>query len=416
MRPLAFLLALITVLAAPAQRASAQLGTVSGVSREGSRLYLHLGQDTLSVRVCKPDMVNIDYRPPGKFAPETQCIPTANWPEVPTKFRLDSDPLVISTAAMTVLISRSPCRISIYDKSNKLLVKEADITGVSQGSLSLTGADGSHFFGIRGWEYLDHAGSQEELSPSPKPYEIRAGSEGYTSGPFVWSNQGYGIYVDTAGGHCTISTPNSITFSGLSKPNVDYYVMVGNAYRVHTLLDQLTGLPPMFPKWALGLFNSEFAGITEPTFREIIAGYRLRGIPFDNYVFDFDWKDWSGDDYGEWHWNPVKFPTGPTGQLKRDMDARGIKMVGIMKPRIHLHTTAGHYATVAGFWVKKAPYTDYFDHGLVNDLDFSLPSCREWFWDHSTGAFDLGIVGWWNDEADAWGDNFEFMDMAQAAV
>jgi hypothetical protein len=191
-RPSVWLLAfLLALLAAPMQRASAQLGAVSGVSREGARLCLHLGQDTLYVRVCKADMVNIDYRPHGKFAPETQCLPTVNWPEVPTKFRLDSDPLVISTSAMTVQIRRSPCRIAIYDNSKKLLVKETDARGVSPDGLALIGADGSHFFGIRGWEYLDHAGSQQELAPSPKPYEIRAGSEGYTSGPFVWSNQGY---------------------------------------------------------------------------------------------------------------------------------------------------------------------------------------------------------------------------------
>ena len=190
--------------------------------------------------------------------------------------------------------------------------------------------------------------------------------------------------------------------------------MAGNAYRVHTLLDQLTGFPPLFPKWALGLFNSEFAGITEPIFRHIIDGYRSRGIPFDTYVFDFDWKDWSGDDYGEWHWNPVKFPSGASGQLKRDMDAKGIKMVGIMKPRIHVNTIQGRYATSHGFWVKKPFYTDYFDHGLVGDLDFSDPACRQWFWDHSVDAFNTGIIGWWNDEADAWGDNLAFLYMAES--
>jgi alpha-glucosidase len=411
--PAAFALTLIGIFAEPAPGALAQMGNITSVTHHGSQLNITAGQDKLIVRVCTPGMIQVDFQPNGKSAPETQFLAKRTWPATAAKFSLTTNPLVITTAQMVMTISRAPCRISVYDRSKHLLVQEPE-AGALPGQLALIGGADSHFFGIRGWEYLDHAGSQQELAPSDKPYSIRAGSEGYTSGPFVWSSKGYGIYVDTAGGSCAIGSAGTVTFSNLSKPNTDYYVMAGDAYALHRSLDQLTGLPPLFPKWALGLFNSEFAGIHESDMRSIVDGYRSRGIPFDTYVNDFDWKDWSGDNYGEWHWNPVKFPDGASGELKRDMDAEGIKMVGIMKPRIHVNTVQGRYATAHGFWVKKPFYTDYFDHGQVGDLDFSIPACRQWFWDHSEEAFDTGIVGWWNDEADAWGDNFEFMDMAQA--
>lgn len=97
------------------------------------------------------------------------------------------------------------------------------------------------------------------------------------------------------------------------------------------------------------------------------------------------------------------------------MQAAGIKLAGIMKPRIHVDSEEGRYATEHHFWVKnRLPYEDYFSHRLTNDLDFSIPECRVWFWQHSQAAFDSGIVGWWNDEADAWGSTWEFMYMAQA--
>ncbi len=406
-------LALLGVFAGPAERVCAQAGAVSSVTRDGNQLTITAGLDKLIVRVCTPGMIQVDFQPGGQRAPETQFLVKRTWPGAAAKFSLTTAPMVITTTQMSMTISRASCRIAVYDHSKRLLVQEPE-AGAAPGQLALTGAAGSRFFGVRGWEFLDHAGSQQELAPSDKPYSIRAGSEGYTSGPFVWSNQGYGVYVDTAGGSCTIGSAGTITFSNLSKPNTDYYVMAGNAYALHRSLDQLTGLPPMFPKWALGLFNSEFAGIHESDMRSIVDGYRSRGIPFDTYVNDFDWKDWSGDNYGEWRWNPVKFPSGQSGQLKRDMDAKGIKIVGIMKPRIHVNTVQGRYATAHGFWVKRPFYMDYFDHGQVGDLDFSIPACRQWFWDHSESAFDTGIAGWWNDEADAWGDNFEFMDMAQA--
>jgi alpha-glucosidase len=390
------------------------MGNVTSVTRNGDQLSIVAGADKMNVRVCTADMVKVDYQQNGQTSLETPFMTSTSWTSVPAKFNIDSDPIVIATSRMVVSISRNPCRISIYDNSKNLLVKEQDAEGAYKGGLNLSTAEGSHYYGIRGWDSFKHVGSIEELTPKSDPYGIYAGAEGNTGGPFLWSNKGYGIYVDTAGGNCTISDPTTVDFSGISKTNTEYYVMVGNAYAIHSDVDQITGLPPMFPKWALGLFNSEFCGITEPTFRSIIDGYRSRGIPFDTYVFDFDWKDWSGDNYGEWRWNPVKFPSGPSGQLKADMDAKGIKMVGIMKPRIHVNTVQGKYATDNGFWVKKPFYTDYFDHGQVGDLDYSIPACRQWFWDHAEDAYDKGILGWWNDEADAWGDNYAFMYMAQS--
>jgi alpha-glucosidase len=394
--------------------ANAQLGAITGVTRSGDELTITSGTDILTVLVCKPDLIKVVYEPNGQTTPESPIMSTTNWAPVAAKFQTASDPIVITTSSISVHISRLPCRLSVYDSAGNLLLKEQDALGVYPHGLNLTGATGSHYYGLHGWGYLDYAGSTEELAPRSQPYGIYAGSEGNTGGPFLWSNKGYGIFIDTVGAQCAITDPTTIDFSNISKPDVEYYILAGNAYRLHTLLDDVTGLPPMFPKWALGLFNSEDAGITEPIFRSIIDGYRSRGIPFDTYVNDFDWKDWSGDNYGEWKWNPVKFPDGPTGALKKEMDARGIKIVGIMKPRIHVNTVQGQYATDHGFWVKKPFYIDYFDHGTVGDLDFSIPACRQWFWEHCLPSFNTGIVGWWNDEADAWGDNLAFMYMAES--
>jgi alpha-glucosidase (family GH31 glycosyl hydrolase) len=177
----------------------------------------------------------------------------------------------------------------------------------------------------------------------------------------------------------------------------------------------LTGKPPMFPKWALGFSNSEFADMNEGRCARNVEGYRSRGIPIDLYTFDFQWKAWGDDHYGEERWNPVNFPNGPSGVFKKRMEVSGIKLAGIMKPRIHLDTEEGRYATAHNFWVKgRAPYNDYFSGKLTNDLDFSIPECRQWFWEHAVPSFDSGIVGWWNDEADAWGSTREGMYMAQA--
>jgi alpha-glucosidase len=405
------LIAALGVLAA--MRCLAQ--DVSLATRNGDRIVLTLGRDRLVVQVCKEDLLRVDYQPEGRLSPDTPSIATESWPAAAASFDMVSDPITIATRSMVVKIDRSPCRISVYDPNNRLLIREDGRRGGKKAFVGFSCAPGSHFYGLKGWEYLDDSKGQMEMLPSPDPYAIRAGSEGNTGGPLVWSNLGYGVYVDTGGGFCRIGADGTLRFTGLSKVDIDYYILAGTPYEIQGSVADLTGKPPMFPKWALGFSNSEFADMNEKLCLANVEGYRSRGIPFDLYTFDFQWKAWGDDNYGEWRWNPVNFPDGPSGAFKNRMAALGVKMAGIMKPRIHVDTVEGRYATEHGFWVPgRKPYADYFSHKLVNDLDFSNPACRRWFWDHAVAAFDTGIAGWWNDEADAWDDNWEFLHMQQA--
>jgi len=387
----------------------------TGESRAGDRLTLALGSDRLVVQVCKDDLLKVDFQPDGRTSPDTPSIGTESWPAVQASFDVASTPMTISTGKMVIKIDRAPCRISVYDANHRLLVSENGPRVRGKDGVDFTSPPGSHFYGLKGWQFLDDSNGQMEMTPNPAPYAIRAGNEGNTGGPLVWSNQGFGIYVDTDGGNCRIASPEDLQFAGLSKIDTEYFVMVGSPYDIQESVADLTGRPPMFPKWALGFSNSEFADMNEALCLNNVNGYRSRGIPFDLYTFDFQWKAWGEDNYGEWRWNPTNFPGGPSGAFKARMAALGVKLAGIMKPRVHVDSVQGRYATAHGFWVPgRAPYADYFSHRLVNDLDFPNADCRQWFWQHAEAAFDSGIVGWWNDEADAWDNTWEFMDMQRA--
>jgi len=392
--------------------------SVTDVAAGGDLLSFSADGSRIEVQVCLPNLIKVTVAKSGKKATATPSIFAKNWADVPVTFDLNSDPLVMKTGKMVIKASRASGRISFYDPNGNLLIKEHDEDGVYQTwqkGVHFATRPGSHFYGIKGWEYLDDSRGQMEMRPSAQAYPIRAGAEGQTGGPFLWSNQGYGVFVNTESGFCHIRSDTDVRFFDLSGDAVSYYVAAGSAYDVQQAIAELTGKPPMFPKWALGFSNSEFADMNEDRCAANVEGYRSRGIPIDLYTFDFQWKAWGEDHYGEERWNPVNFPNGPSGLFKKRMDALGIKLAGIMKPRIHLDTEEGRYATAHGFWVKgRAPYNDYFSGKLTNDLDFSIPDCRQWFWEHAIPAFDSGIVGWWNDEADAWGSTYEGMHMAQA--
>jgi alpha-glucosidase len=382
------------------------------------RVAFSLDGNRVSVELCRPNLVKVSVAQAGQTGVPTPSIAQTTWAGVDAVLDVQADPIVLKTSQMVVEISRATGHVSVRDPAGHWLIGEHAGEGVYQTwqkGVHFTTRAGSHFYGVRGWAYLDDSRGQMEMAPSAQPYPIQAGAEGYTGGPFLWSNRGYGVFLNTDAGFCYIRDDTDVRFYGLSGTDVTYYVAVGSAYAVQEAIAELTGKPPMFPKWAMGFSNSEFADMNEARCAANVAGYRARGIPIDLYTFDFQWKDWGDDHYGEMRWNPVNFPNGPSGRFKQRMAAQGIKLAGIMKPRIHVDSEQGRYATAHQFWVKgRMPYPDYFSGKLTNDLDFSIPECRQWFWEHARGAFESGIVGWWNDEADAWGSVWEGMYMAEA--
>jgi alpha-glucosidase (family GH31 glycosyl hydrolase) len=107
------------------------------------------------------------------------------------------------------------------------------------------------------------------------------------------------------------------------------------------------------------------------------------------------------------------------------MHDKGIKLVGIFKPRIVLRNVEGNLTTAAQyaydhklFFDWEQPYIDYFSNRPALDIDFSKPTARSWFWDHMAPAYRSGLQYFWNDEADSIGNamfpNFQNADMQRA--
>jgi alpha-glucosidase len=390
---------------------NAALGNITNVTRNGDILTIAIGSDQLIVQVCKPELLKIDYLPGGASSADTAIIGNTTWSAVGATIDTASNPMVITTGKMVAKINKTPCRILVYDASGAtLLLKEQDAEGVYNDGVKFNYLSGSNFYGIGGYDAWENCSNCMLRNSGGS---VHAGQQGDCGAPLVWSNKGYGVLIDSDGGSFTINSTD-LNFSACSKTDIEYYVAVGNPKEILGAVADVSGKPPMLPKWGMGFTNSEW-GITQSELISNVDTYRSKQIPIDNYTLDFDWKAWGQDNYGEWVWNTSKFPGGPSGTLKSTMDAKGIKLTGIMKPRIHVNTVQGTYATNNGFWWPgKSPYSDYFSGQPVNDLNFALAACRTWYFDHIKSSFDTGIVGWWNDEADAGFDNWEFMNMQKA--
>ncbi|MGC2173663.1 MAG: TIM-barrel domain-containing protein [Candidatus Sulfotelmatobacter sp.] len=347
---------------------------------------------------------------------------------------MSTNPLVLRTREMTVNINQGPIpAVNVIGTQGNGLTESDPLSDAGAHRATFERTSSEPIYGIRGIGLDD---------PHPtivrdQGGKVQAGVQGNGGAPFFFTAH-YGVFIDSNGGAFATSGKN-VTFSGDSRAELEYFIIVGPPLRVMAGLADLTGHPPMSPKWTLGFLNSQW-GSNEKELKEIVNNYRSKHIPLDGFILDFDWKAWGEDNYGEWRWNstsgpgnvePDKFPDGASGLLARQMLSQGVHLTGILKPRILVYkpgsTTelqeAAAYAEEHHLWYPNEPnYEDYFTHRLARDLDFRLPATRAWIWKHLEPAFDAGMQGWWNDEADYTQlpdksdfifDNYQFFSMAR---
>jgi alpha-glucosidase len=390
------------------------------------------GSSALDVQIMENAMVRVHVLHGGTSAPRTLVIdphPVLREPSAVTRSEKGGF-YTLSAPSITVQVLETwPYVITFFDASGRQLLRSADPFSEARASrVTMQHAANDTLYGIHGLGREDTALGLTRNDGG----RVAAGVQGDSGAPFVFSVD-YGLLVDSDGGEFT-TKPGSLSFVHDSRPDVEYFVFAGPPLQTVAALSRLVGPPPLPPKWTLGFLNSQW-GSTQSEVEKIVATYRSKELPIDGFILDFDWKAWGEDDYGEWRWNstsgagnvaPDKFPGGADGDFAREMAAEGVKLSGILKPRILLTvagdsnraTEAAAYATEHHFWYSsEEPMEDYFSHRLAKDLDFNIPEERSWYWQHLLPAFHAGMVGRWNDEADLAGktifNNFQFLNMGR---
>ena len=368
----------------------------------------------LALRVVGNDVLRVHFLPAGRAsAPALVMAPdAARAPADPVKVRLTNHDVVLRCGALRAVLDRNTKTLELFDgASHEPLLRETDIASLAHGTAQFRFAPHAALYGVHGFDAFQKASSG--LLRTGRQLAT-AGEQGDAGAPFVWSTSGFGVLVDSQKTLFNLSD-GALGLLKQTRPDVDVYLIAGAPKRIFAAVADLTGHAPLFPKWSLGFINSQW-GMNEQELLRIVRRYRMLRIPLDAFSPDFDWKAWGEDHYGEFRWNTRKFPDGPSGKLDRELSALGVHLIGIMKPRIHVDTVEGRYATTHHLWIPGEKATlDYFSHKPVKTLDFDNPATRKWFFnpvlEHS---FETGIVGWWNDEADETGDDKQFFNMERA--
>jgi alpha-glucosidase len=284
--------------------------------------------DVVEVQAFAPNIVRIHIEPGGKSSPPTLVIDPRLQPTGVDSVRVDSNGAAqtLNSPEMRVAVNDNPpFAIQVQDARGKTLVTVKSDPQPGRGQQRrgtvIIHDENENLYGIHGldWHESD-AGILRNLGGT-----VAAGFQGDGGAPFFFTRQ-YGVLVDSDGGSFQ-TVDDTIRFQRGSRPDTEYFVIVGPPMKTMAGLAALTGRPPMPPKWTLGFLNSQW-GSTEEEWRKITETYEGKGIPVRGYILDYDWKAWGEDDYGERRWNstsgdgnvsPNKFPNGASGKFAADM-------------------------------------------------------------------------------------------------
>ena len=374
---------------------------------------------TVSMQMPAPGVLHVHYMPTGNQTPPSLVMDPQRAPATTFKPEMSKQDgaVTLRSQRMVVTWDAKTGVLTVADPRGHVLLRQSNLATLAHGRIVLEHATDDALYGIGGFEANQPVTGG--LLRSGK-WVAQAGKQGHAGAPFLWSTKGYGVLVDCDGADFDLAG-GRIAVNNFKRPDADYYILVGTPKELFAALSKLSGPAPLFPKWAMGFTNSQW-GIDQKELLDIVATYRARHIPLDNFTLDFDWKAWGQGDYGEFRWNPEKFPDGPSGKLAKMLAAEGVHLTGIMKPRLLLGTAEGDYATAHDLWIPgEQAYPEYFSHKQAKDVDFDKPAARRWFAGLAIKyGFDKGIVGWWNDEADVYGkdgtltSNTQFLNMQRA--
>ena len=197
---------------------------------------------------------------------------------------------------------------------------------------------------------------------------------------------------------------NLSIWSEMSK-DMDYYFIAGqNADEVISGYRTLTGKAPVYPKWALGFWQSRERYKTSQEIEENLAEFRKRQIPCDNIVQD--WNYWPEDQWGSHQFEASRYPN-PQAMLDSVHQMGGRFMISVW-PKFYCNTDNYKEIDQKGWMYHQAVTDDIHDWvgpGYVGSFyDAYDAGARKLFWkqmnDNLFSKYKYGIDAWWMDASE----------------
>ncbi len=390
-------------------------GNIISAEKYDDRVEFKLSNALFNLYVLNDDMIRFRFTNQEEFS-EAPSYAVITHPSGQFSYIESADYYEIQTKELIVRVSKSPCRVSIYDENMHLLNEDEKSFGVAFDADEVrcfkTLFEDELFYGLgEKTGSLKKNSQQWTMWNSDTPDYTENQDPLYQSIPFfigIRNHKAYGIFFDnTYRSYFNMGASNNrFYWFGAEKGELDYYFINGpEIKKVISLYTMLTGRMEMPPMWALGYQQSKWSYYPESTVTTLAQTFRDKNIPCDVIYLDIHYMN----GYRVFTWNRDRFPH-PSKMLNH-LEEQGFKVITIVDPGV------------------KADSIDYkvAAEGLQNDLfikypdgvvyqgevwpgwayfpDFTKKKTREWWGKQNAELLKQGVAGIWNDmnEPSAWG-------------
>lgn len=323
----------------------------------------------------------------------------------------ESSSYEIFTDKLRIRVNKSPFKLQIYDKYQKLLFNDYNEKGFVKTNKHIvsykTLRTDEHFFGLgEKTGTLDRRGKSYKMWNSDQPcYGVNTDPL-YKSIPFFMSSNHYGIFFDnTYKTEFKFGSESSdyYSFEAPAGEMIYYFIYGGDYKEIIEHYIALTGKPIMPPKWALGFAQCRGNYTQEVQAREIATEFRKRKIPCDIIYQDIGWVDGLQD--FDWKKNNYTNPK----QMVKDLEDLGFKMIISQDPVIsQSNKKQWEEANLKNYFTIDTLSGKTYDMpwpwgGNCGIVDFTKPEVADWWGDYQQKPLNDGVRGFWTDMGEpAW--------------
>lgn len=391
--------------------------TVVTFTKDTDGITCKLDNGLMKVKICLDNIVEVKYTSLPLFLDKPSLVVTNEWKTTP-EFSVteNSGEIIITTAILKIFVNRQTNSVKYTDLNGNLILSEDESQGKSMTAATIAGISVYNCttqFNSPSDEALYGLGCHPEDSLSIN-YKGRNQSMTikYMTGaiPVLLSTKGYGIMWDNYSGSNFYGAESGNTkFKYVSESGnmVDYYFIYGPGFdKIIASYRNATGNAPMFPKWSLGLFQSQDRYKSQAEVLSVKDKYRNAKIPVDCIVQD--WFYWEPNVIGSHVMWPERYPD-PKGMVDELHKANIHAMISIWPVFSKGTKTYDQMVNSGGM-------TDILWDNVMTKLmdsyyDAHSPQARDLYWKQ---AYD-SLVGrdgwdaWWIDQCEP--DNGSLLDL-----
>lgn len=384
-----------------------------------SCVVLTSGKTRLRLAFVSAAIVRITYTEGRAFQTRPSLVVVPQREHVEYALHGDPEAFTISTAALTLVVSRATGAIRYLDPAGHTLLAEPERGGkwltpkkvfrnvfekgakVASGQ-SVDGARAS----VEAFEaVLDRDAFEAKLEFTFADDEALFGFGSHEEGfgnlrgrsrelyqqnmkavvPCLVSTRGYALLFDC---HSLMTFHDDALGSywwADVVDELDFYFVRGETFDDVTRgLHRLTGPAPLPPKWLFGYTQSKERYVNARELLDVVREYRRRRIPLDLIVLD--WKSWpNGAGWGQKSFDPVRFPD--PAALTRELHALGAKLMVSIWPIMTGGCPDQRELLERGLMLGNQATYDAFD-----------PDARALYWEQARrGLLAHGVDAWWCD-------------------